>query len=364
MSLSLIDKAYLHAAIETAGAGLFSTSPNPRVGCLLVKDGEILGRGAHLRAGEAHAEILAIAEAGEEARGSTAYVSLEPCCVQGRTGPCTEALIAAGVARVVSALVDPDPRAKGRGLKKLKSAGISIMNARLPGAIKMNQGYVKRHQQGLPWVRLKMAMSIDGRTAMNDGMSRWISGEASRRDVQYWRARSCAVVTGAGTVRHDNPRLTVRDKRFEVEGMLRQPLRVVVASRGQVSPKARVFDDPATSLLAAGTLSDKDQESWGSRDVGLLMTGSERTDLKTLLEALAQRGCNEVLIEAGATLAGSFVESGLWDEAIIYIAPKLLGSHGRSLFELPFERMDQALPGHIVDSQMFGQDLRLVLKPT
>ena len=363
MSLSPIDKAYLLAAIETAGAGLFSTSPNPRVGCLLVKNGEIIGRGAHLRAGGAHAEILALAEAGEEARGSTAYVSLEPCCVQGRTGPCTEALIAAGVARVVSALVDPDPRMKGRGLKKLKSAGISIMNARLPGAIKMNQGYIKRHQQGFPWVRLKMAMSIDGRTAMNDGTSQWITGEASRRDVQYWRARSCAVLTGAGTVRHDNPRLTVRDERFEVEGKLRQPLRVVVASRGDVSSRAKVFDDPGTSLLAAGTLSDEDQEAWQQRGVGLLMTGSEQTDLKALLEALAQRGCNEVLIEAGATLAGSFIESGLWDEAIIYIAPKLLGSHGRPLIELPIAHMDQALQGHIVDSKMFGQDLRLVLKP-
>lgn len=363
MSLSPIDKAYLNAAIEAAGAGLFSTSPNPRVGCLLVKDGKIIGRGAHLCAGEAHAEVLALAEAGERARGSTAYVSLEPCRVQGRTGPCTEALIGAGVARVVSALVDPDPRMKGRGLKRLREAGISVMNARLPGAIKMNQGYLKRQQHGLPFVRIKMAMSLDGRTAMEDGVSQWISGEASRRDVQYWRARSCAVITGAGTLRKDNPRLTVRDKRFEVGGKLRQPLRVVVTSSGRVSAKSSLFDEPASSLLVVGMLSDEDQASWRSRGIGLLVTDSERTELKTLLETLAKRGCNEVLIEAGPTLAGSFVKSGLWDEAIIYVAPKLLGSRARSLFELPFERMDQALHGHIVDSKMMGQDMRLVLKP-
>lgn len=351
------------AAIEAAEAGLFSTSPNPRVGCLLVSRGEIVGRGAHLRAGEAHAEVLALTEAGARARGSTAYVSLEPCCAQGRTGACTEALVSAGVARVVSALVDPDPRMKGRGLKRLKDAGISVMNARLPSAIQLNQGYVKRQQHGLPFVRLKMAMSLDGRSAMENGRSQWISGEASRRDVQYWRARSCAVMTGAGTVRQDNPRLTVRDKRFEVQGVLRQPLRVVVSSRGQVPMNARVFSDPETSLLAVGEISEKDQEAWQTRGIDVLMTGSQQTGLEGLLKALANHGCNEVLVEAGATLAGRLIESGLWDEAVIYVAPKLLGSRGRALFDLPLERMEQAVQGHMVDTQMIGQDLRLVLKP-
>ncbi len=363
MSLSPIDKAYLMAAIEAAGAGLFSTSPNPRVGCLLVKDGEILARGAHLRAGEPHAEILALAEAGDAARGSTAYVSLEPCCVQGRTGPCTEALISAGVARVVSAMVDPDPRMKGRGLKRLREAGISVMNARLPAAIKLNQGYLKRHQKGLPLVRVKMAMSIDGRSAMRDGTSQWISGEASRRDVQYWRARSCAVITGAGTVRIDNPRLNLRDERFAIQGVFRQPLRVVVSSCGELPMDPRVFDDPATSLLAVGQLGDAHQQAWRERGVESLFTDSHRTDLKALLESLASRGCNEVLIEAGATLAGSIMDAGLWDEAIIYMAPKLLGSRARGLFELPFNKMEQAIQGHIVDARMIGQDLRLILKP-
>lgn len=351
------------AAIEAAGAGLFSATPNPRVGCLLVKDGEILARGAHLRAGEPHAEVLALAEAGDAARGSTAYVSLEPCCIQGRTGPCTESLISAGVARVVSAMVDPDPRMKGRGLKRLREAGISVMNARLPAAIKLNQGYLKRHQHGLPLVRLKMAMSLDGRSAMRDGTSQWISGEASRRDVQYWRARSCAVITGAGTVRIDNPRLNLRDERFSVQGMLRQPLRVVVSSSGDVPMDAKVFEDPTTSLLAVGQLGDDDQQAWRERGVDVLLTDSHRTDLKLLLETLASHGCNEVLIEAGATLAGSIMEAGIWDEAIIYIAPKLFGSRARGLLELPFEKMDQAIQGHIVDAQMIGQDLRLILRP-
>lgn len=363
MSLSVVDKAFLVAAVRRAEAGLFSTSPNPRVGCLLVKDGQVVGRGAHQFAGGPHAEIVALADAGERAKRATAYVSLEPCCVQGRTGPCTEALIDAGVTRVVSALIDPDPRMKGRGLKRLRDAGISVMNARLPIAIQVNQGYIKRVREGRPLVRIKMAMSLDGRTAMASGESQWISSEAARRDVQYWRARSCAVITGAGTIAADDPRLTVRDERYSVEGRLRQPLRVAVSSCGEVSQGARIFDDPATSLLVAGQASDEVQASWRERDVELLLTHSASVDVARLLQSLAQRGCNEVLVEAGPGLAGSFVNAGLWDEMIIYMAPKLLGSRARGLFALPFDVMGEAISGHIKDLRMIGEDVRLRLLP-
>lgn len=363
MSLSAVDKAYLVAAVRRAEAGLFSTSPNPRVGCLLVKDGQVVGRGAHLYAGGPHAEVVAVADAGEQAKGATAYVSLEPCCARGRTGPCTEVLIDAGVTRVVSALIDPDPRMKGRGLKRLREAGISVMNARLPIAMQLNQGYMKRMQLGRPLVRIKMAMSLDGRTAMASGASQWISSEAARRDVQYWRARSCAVITGAGTIAADDPRLTVRDDRYAVEGRLRQPLRVAVSSRGEVSEDARIFDDPATSLLVAGQVSESRQASWRERGIDCLATQSDSVDLAKLLQSLAGRGCNEVLVEAGAGLGGSFVSAGLWDEMIIYVAPKLLGSRARGLLALPFDEMDEAITGHITELRMVGQDVRVRLVP-
>ena len=361
MSLNAVDKAFLLAAVERAGAGIFSASPNPRVGCLLVKDGEVVGRGAHLRAGGAHAEVLALRDAGDRAHGSTAYVSLEPCRVTGRTGPCTEALIEAGVSRVVSALIDPDPRMKGRGLKQLREAGISVINARLPSAIKMNEGYLKRLGKGLPWVRVKMAMSLDGRTAMASGESRWITSEAARRDVQYWRARSCALITGTGTVVADDPQLNVRNESYAVEGQLRQPLRVVMTTGGEVGQNAKLFDDPASSLLVAGSLPEERRRQWLERGVDVLVTESSQAQPEALLRNLANRGCNEVLIEAGARLAGSFVRAGLWDEIIIYLAPRLLGSRARALFELPLDEMGEALGGHIADLRMMGPDVRLTL---
>ena len=362
MALSETDKAYLKAAVELAHEGMYTTTPNPRVGCLLVKDGHVIGRGAHMRAGGPHAEIIALREAGEQARGACAYVSLEPCCVRGRTGPCAEALIEAGVARVVSALVDPDPRVKGRGLKRLREAGISVASARLPMAMNLNQGYLNRVQLGRPFVRIKMATSMDGRTAMASGESQWISGESSRQDVQYWRARSCAVITGAGTVRDDNPRLTVRDTRFALDGALRQPLRVVMASKGEIATDALVFEEAASSLLVAGELDQAVIEAWRARGVEVLLMGTGRIDPEKLLTELANRGCNEVLVEAGATLSGSFMQVGMWDEAILYIAPMVLGSHARSLIDAPIEKMADTIRGHIVDVRMMGQDVRVTLK--
>ena len=363
MSLSEIDKAYLAAAIDIARQGLFTTSPNPRVGCLLVKDGRVIGRGAHMRAGGPHAEIIALRDAGKQAREACAYVSLEPCCAQGRTGPCTEALIEAGVTRVVSALVDPDPRMKGRGLKRLRDAGIPVVSARIPAAMNLNQGYVHRMQHGMPWVRIKMALSMDGRSAMASGESQWISGESSRNDVQYWRARSCAVITGAGTIRRDNPRLNVRDPQYASSGALRQPLRVVVSSSGHVSPSALVFDDPESSLIATGDLDDATRLTWQSRGVEVLRAGrGDDVSLKALLKSLAERGCNEVLVEAGAKLTGRFIKAGLWNEAILYLAPMFLGSRARGFADIPIDEMSAAIHGHVVDVRTSGQDVRITLK--
>jgi len=365
LSLSEVDKAYLAAAIELAREGLFTTTPNPRVGCVLVKDGEVIGRGAHMRAGGPHAEAVAIADAGALAQGACAYVSLEPCCAHGRTGPCTETLIDAGVRRVVSALVDPDPRMKGRGLKRLRDAGVSVVNARLPAAMTLNQGYLHRVQHGLPWVRIKMALSMDGRSAMASGESQWISGESSRKDVQYWRARSCAVITGAGTVRRDNPRLTVRDARYVFSGVVRQPLRVVVSSQADMSTDALVFEEPENSLIAASDIDDKTAATWRARGVEVLRVapGEDQCVLHSLLRALAERGCNEVLVEAGAGLTGRFIETGLWNEAILYFAPMFLGSSARGFTELPIARMSDAIRGHIVGVRQSGQDVRVTLKP-
>jgi len=363
LPLSEVDKAYLAAAIDIARQGLYTTSPNPRVGCLLVKDGHVIGRGAHMRAGGPHAEVVALHEAGEQAQGACAYVSLEPCCAHGRTGPCAEALIEAGIKRVVSALVDPDPRMKGRGLKRLREAGVSVVSARLAAAMHLNQGYLHRMQQGLPWVRLKMALSMDGKSAMASGESQWISGESSRKDVQYWRARSCALITGAGTVRRDNPRLTVRDARYALSGAMRQPLRVVVSSKGELAPDALVFEDPANSLIAAGAIDDTTAATWQSRGVEILRAEhGQALDLTSLLKKLAERGCNEVLVEAGATLTGRFIEAGLWNEVILYLAPMFLGSSARGFADLPIERMSAAIRGHVVDARMSGQDVRVTLK--
>jgi len=364
LALSEVDKAYLAAAIDLARQGLYTTTPNPRVGCVLVKDGRVIGRGAHMRAGAPHAEIFAIEEAGQETQGACAYVSLEPCCAHGRTGPCAEALIEAGITRVVSALVDPDPRMKGRGLKRLRDAGISVVNARIPAAMALNQGYLHRIQHQRPFVRIKMAVSMDGRSAVASGESQWISGESSRKDVQYWRARSCAVITGAGSVRCDNPRLTVRDTRYVFDGTVRQPLRVVVSSTGEMSPDALVFEDPATCVIAAGELDEETATTWRERGVEVLNLGEghDTVCLTRLLNALATRGCNEVLVEAGSTLTGRFIESGLWSEAIVYIAPMFLGSSARALADISIERMSDAIRGHVTDVRQSGQDIRVTLK--
>ena len=352
---SPVDLAHLRAAIELAERGLFTTTPNPRVGCVLVRNGETLGRGWHVRQGEAHAEALALADAGGDAAGATAYVSLEPCCFHGHTPPCADALIDAGVARVVAAMTDPHPRVAGRGFERLRQAGVAVEAAELPEAAALNLGWIKRLHGGRPWVRLKVAVSVDGRTAMASGESQWITGPEARADVQYWRARSCAVITGAGTVRADDPQLTVRDERFATDGRLRQPLRVVVSTKGDVPGDAAVLAD-GDALMACGRGAGEHSE------VALHRQWGERVNLGVLLDHLGERECNEVLVEAGPTLIGGFIEADLWDELILYVAPLFLGSDARPLAMLSLSSMEQAVKGRIAETTRIGDDLRLTIQ--
>jgi diaminohydroxyphosphoribosylaminopyrimidine deaminase / 5-amino-6-(5-phosphoribosylamino)uracil reductase len=352
------DLMFLRAAVDLAKQGTFSCTPNPRVGCLIVRDGKVLGRGAHLRTGDAHAEANALADAGGDAAGATVYVSLEPCAHTGRTPPCADALIAANVRRVVAAMRDPDPRVSGQGFQRLKAAGIRYDLRPLPEAEELNAGYSKRIRDGRPLVRIKIAQSLDGRTAMASGESRWITGPAARADGQYWRARSCAVITGSGTVLTDDPQLTVRDTRYAMNGQIRQPLRVVADTGLRVPADAALLKAEGPVLFAHGARAERQLP-----DVEHLVCGDDQIDLAVLLGALAERGCNEVLVEAGPRLVGAFLAKGLWDELLVYVAPKLLGSDARPTALLPLVAMDHAVEATIRDCTTVGGDLRIRLIP-
>jgi diaminohydroxyphosphoribosylaminopyrimidine deaminase / 5-amino-6-(5-phosphoribosylamino)uracil reductase len=352
------DLMFLRAAVDLAKQGIFSCTPNPRVGCLIVRDGVVLGRGAHLRTGDGHAEINALADAGGDAAGATVYVSLEPCAHTGRTPPCADALIAANVRRVVAAMRDPDPRVSGQGFQRLKAAGIRYHLRPLPEAEELNAGYSKRIRDGRPLVRIKIAQSLDGRTAMASGESRWITSPAARADGQYWRARSCAVITGSGTVLTDDPQLTVRDARYAMDGRIRQPLRVVADTGLRVPADAALLAAEGPVLFAHGEHAERQLPH-----VEHLVCGDDQIDLTVLLGALAERGCNEVLVEAGPRLVGAFLAQGLWDELLVYIAPKLLGSDARPMAMLPLIAMDQAVEATIRDCITVGGDLRVRLIP-
>ncbi len=359
------DRLFLRATVELAARGLNSTTPNPRVGCLIVRDGVVIGRGWHVRAGEGHAEVNALADAraagnSQLIAGATAYVSLEPCAFHGRTPPCSRTLIDAGIARVVAAMQDPHPRVAGKGFAELTAAGVAIDVIELLEAAVLNAGFVSRLTRGRPLVRLKVAASLDGRTAMASGESRWITGEAARADVQAWRARSCAVVTGAGTVVADDPALTVRDPALAVEDRIRQPLRVVADSHLRIGAGARLFSESGPVLIVhTDGRPSHDRAEFLKLDAG----PDGGVDLTALLGALADRHCNEVLVEAGPTLIGAFLKAGLWDELLLYMAPKLLGSDARPLAHLPLERMLEAIEAKIADSVQIGADLRLRLVP-
>ena len=352
------DRLFLRRAIELAAHGLHSVSGNPRVGCVIVRDGKVLGRGWHRRAGGPHAEVNAIADAGGDVQGATAYVSLEPCCHHGRQPPCVDALIRHRVARVVAALRDPDPRVSGGGCEALRAAGIAVDVEDVPAAAELNVGYLRRVREGVPWVRVKVATSLDGRTAMASGESQWITSEAARADAQRWRARSSAIATGIGTVLADDPALTVRGERFADGGAIRQPLVAVADRSGRTPADAKLFAADRPVVLFCG----KDAPADHPR--AQVFAGNGSAGLPPLLRYLAAQGCDEVLVEAGPTLTGAFLSTALWDEAVVYLAPKLLGSDARPLAWLTLVGLADCVAAQVVSVDSIGADVRVVLRRT
>lgn len=362
MSFSASDHAFMARAIRLGERGLTTTDPNPRVGCVIVRDGQVVGEGWHERAGEAHAEVHALQQAGAQARGATAYVSLEPCCHQGRTPPCSQALIDARLARVVVAMQDPNPQVAGKGLQQLADAGMQVESGLMEAQARtLNPGFIQRMQRRRPFVRNKLAMSLDGRTAMANGDSKWITGEAARADVQRWRARSSAILTGIGTILADDPSLTVRLPEVE-----RQPLRVVVDSHLSMPTHARVLAQPGqTVIMTAETNIDlQDRLRAAGAEVMQIGSADQGIDLAAVLEALADRQCNEVLLETGATLSGAMLAAGLIDEMVIYMAPLLMGDDARGLYRLPqLQAMADRVNLEVRDIRMLGKDLRITATP-
>ncbi|MCG7989156.1 MAG: bifunctional diaminohydroxyphosphoribosylaminopyrimidine deaminase/5-amino-6-(5-phosphoribosylamino)uracil reductase RibD [Candidatus Thiodiazotropha weberae] len=366
-----LDHRYMGRAIQLAKRGWYTTQPNPRVGCVLVKDGEIVGEGYHRRAGELHAERNALADAGEAARGATAYVTLEPCCHQGRTPPCTEGLIEAGVKRVVAAMTDPNPKVAGKGFEQLEQAGIEVVSGVLEAqAAALNPGFIKRMRQGLPYVRCKMGMSLDGRTAMANGESQWITSAESRVDVHKLRAASNAILTGVGTLLADDPSMNVRvghselgiDEDLQIPG----PVRVVLDPQLQTPASAKMLNLPGQTLVVC---SDDNPthgialEAAGAQVVTVPAV-EQGLDLHEVLQFLADQEINEILLESGATLAGAMLEQGLVDELIIYQAPHLMGDSARGLFRLPgIQQMSQRLSLNITDVRQIGPDIRITATP-
>ena len=354
MNWTAADHEFMARALQLAARGLNTTTPNPRVGCVLVRNGAVVGEGWHERAGEAHAEVHALRIAGDAARGATAYVTLEPCSHHGRTPPCADALIDAGVGRVVAALRDPNPLVAGEGLARLQLAGIEVASGLLENeARELNIGFVSRMTRGRPWLRLKVAASIDGKTALNNGQSQWITGPEARCDAHAWRARSCAILTGIGTIRDDDPSLTVRDVPCE-----RQPLRVVVDSRLETPPTAKVLTGGNVLVFAAmaGTLP--------GAEVVALPNADGKVDLAAMLAELGRRGLNEVLTEAGTKLNGSLLKEALVDELLIYQAPLLLGDAARGMFGLPeLTALAGATRLEVMDRRVVGADFRIRARP-
>ena len=367
------DAVFMARALQLAARGLFTTGINPRVGCVLVKDGQIIGEGWHERAGEGHAEVMALRDAerrGDDAKGATAYVTLEPCAHHGKTPPCAEALIKVGVSRVVAAMEDPNPLVAGQGLALLQQAGIAVAAPLMAAeAEALNIGFVKRMRQGKPWVRLKMAGSLDGRSALANGQSQWITGPEARADGHRFRARAQAIITGVGTLIADDPLLTVRDVERPL-GQLGQPvplapsLRVVVDSHLRMPTTARILQG---GCLVATASIDPDKTAAlraAGADVICLPDADGRVDLAALLDHLAERGVNEVHVEGGSRLSGVFLKSGLVDELLFYMAPTLLGSDARGWFDdLNLTSLDQKVALKFEDVRMVGPNLRILARP-
>jgi diaminohydroxyphosphoribosylaminopyrimidine deaminase/5-amino-6-(5-phosphoribosylamino)uracil reductase len=363
---SPFDERMMRRAIELALLGRYTTDPNPRVGCVITRDERVVGEGGHRKSGGAHAEALALVAAGEAARGATAYVTLEPHCHSSRTPPCTDALIRAGVKRVVCGTLDPNPQVSGAGVKQLAASGIAVETGLLEAEVReLNLGFEKRMTTGLPRVIVKIAMSLDGRVALANGVSKWITGEAARADVQHLRAASSAVLTGIETAIADDPQLNVRDPSIELLG--RQPLRVVLDTRLRMAPAARMLREPGKVLVftAEERLADASAlRGAGAEVVGAALDIERRIDLQNVLAELGRRQCNDVLVEAGPTLAGSFLQLGLAHELIVYIAPVVLGPEARAMALLPPLYRIEDVPRYTLHGmQRIGADVKLVLRP-
>jgi diaminohydroxyphosphoribosylaminopyrimidine deaminase/5-amino-6-(5-phosphoribosylamino)uracil reductase len=358
MMSSAADNEFMTRALQLAERGLYTTTPNPRVGCVIVHDGAVAGEGWHERTGGPHAEVMALQAAGARARGATVYVTLEPCHHHGRTPPCDEALIAAGVARVVAAMPDPDPRTAGQGIARLKTAGIAVETGVLENEARaVNRGFISRVTRGRPWARMKIAASLDGKTALMNGSSQWITGEEARNDGHHWRARACAVLTGIGTVRDDDPRLTVR-----AVATTRQPLRVVIDSRLELPPRSRILEGGGVLIACAVADAAKAARMQDAgAEIVVMPNATGKVDLPALMQELGRRGINELHIEAGHKLNGSLLDEGCVDEILLYLAPSLIGDRARGMADLP-ELADLAARRRlrIDDVRMIGGDLRII----
>jgi diaminohydroxyphosphoribosylaminopyrimidine deaminase / 5-amino-6-(5-phosphoribosylamino)uracil reductase len=357
---SAADRDFMRQALELARRGLYTTTPNPRVGAVIVKDGAVLGTGWHEKAGLPHAEVLALKAAGEHARGTTLYLNLEPCSHHGRTPPCADAIVAAGVKRVVAAMQDPNPKVAGSGFAKLRAAGIEVEQGLMEEeARELNIGFVARMTRGRPWVRMKIAASLDGRTALANGKSQWITGEAARADGHRWRARACAILTGHGTVRDDDPQLNVRGVDTP-----RQPLRIVVDSRFETPLSARVLKGGKT--LVAGAVNEAARiaalEKAGA-DTVVIPNDRGKVELFKLMEELARRELNEIHVEGGTKLNGSLLQAGVVDELLVYLAPCVIGDSGRGMFDLPeLTELSRSTVLKIREFERVGEDLRIVAR--
>lgn len=351
---SAFDHEMMRRALALAGKGLFTATPNPRVGCVLTQGERVVGEGWHEKAGAPHAEVNALAAAGAAARGATAYLNLEPCAHHGRTPPCADALAAAGVARVVAAMRDPNPEAGGGGAR-LAAAGVRFEHGLLEDeAREMNIGFVSRVTRGRPWVRMKIAATLDGRTALANGKSQWITGAEARKDGQRWRARACAVLTGIGTVKADDPRLTVREVRTP-----RQPLRVVVDSRLETPPGAQILQGGNTLIFVGDTANKPPQ---GIEAVSM-PNAQGKVDLAAMMQELARRGVNELHVEAGFKLNGSLAREGCVDEFLIYLAPSFLGDSAQGMLELAqMSSLDERLRVSLRSVERVGEDLRIIAR--
>ncbi len=347
-----LDRAMMERALELARKGLYTTTPNPRVGCVVVKGGKVIGEGWHAKAGGPHAEVVALKKAGKSAKGASLYVTLEPCAHHGRTPPCVDAIIKAGIKHVVAAMRDPNPEARGGG-KALAAAGIKFEHGLMrEESEELNIGFVSRMTRGRPWVRLKIAATLDGRTALTDGQSQWITGKAARRDGHAWRARACAVLTGAGTVVADDPQLTVRDVKTS-----RQPLRVIVDSKLETPPTSKILEGEEVLVFAAT------RGSLPNAEVVALPNPNGKVDLPKMLAELAKRGINELHVEAGSRLNASMVREGCVDEFLVYQNMAFLGDPAQGMFQLQPRALDERVALSLISVERLGDDVRLLLRP-